>query len=46
MISGILNGIAAGSTVPSLGNETLNFVAGLPSRLISVVGDFFTTFGS
>ena len=43
MISGILNGIATGSTTVDLGNATLNFVAALPSRLISVVGDFFTT---
>ncbi len=46
MISGILNGIAAGSTTVDLGNATLNFVAGLPSRLFGVLGQFFTTFGS
>lgn len=46
MISGILNGIAAGSTTVDLGNATLNFVAGLPSRLVGVLGQFFTTFGS
>ena len=46
MISGILQGIAAGSTVPDLGNDTLNFVAGLPQLVILAAGAFFSTFGS
>ncbi len=46
MISGILAGIATGSTVPDLGNATFNFIAGLP-RLILVAGaGLFSTFGS
>lgn len=46
MISGILAGIASGSTVPDLGNATFNFVAALPSLLLTAGALFFDTFGS
>ena len=46
MISGILAGIATGSTVPDLGNATFNFIAGLPRLILAAGAGLFSTFGS
>jgi len=46
MISGILYGIASGSTVPTLGNPTLDYVVRLPRLVLVAVGGFFNSFGS
>ena len=41
MISGILNGIAAGSADVNLGNNTLNFIAGLPQLILGAAAGVF-----
>lgn len=46
MISGILAGIATGSTVPDLGNATFNFIARLPQLILVAGAGLFSTFGS
>ena len=46
MISGILAGIASGSTVPDLGNATFNFIAGLPQLILLAGAGLLSTFGS
>lgn len=46
MISGLLGGLAAGSTNVDLGNATFNLVAALPAAILGLGALFFSTFGS
>lgn len=46
MISGLLNGLASGSTAVDLGNATLNIVAALPQGILLIAGALFNSFGS
>lgn len=46
MISGLLGGLAAGSTNVDLGNATFNLVAALPAAILTLGSLFFASFGS
>ena len=46
MISGLLYGLASGSTAVDLGNDTFNLVAALPGGILYIAGALFDSFGS